>query len=240
MEIRGSGKHLPGNIDWFPWEEGAGLVLTYYNDSSLVVDWLCDHSRGQSTPVACFYFDFESRKEQSATSVLGSLLRQMVSGMESIPEEISGAFHEQKRVIGGRGAQRADIVKMIQAITSSQRAFVCIDAVDECGAVQRVELLDSLKDILDKSPYTRMFLTGRPHIRAEVERGLSQHVVNVSISPTKDDVISYLRTRLGKDETPDAMDRWLEAEILKKIPKNISEMCVGQWWWGSHNASLIR
>ena len=223
MGIRGSGRHLSGNMDLFPPGEGAGLVLTCHNDSSLVVDWLCDHSRGQNRAVACFYLDFEARKEQSATNVLGSLLRQMVSGMESIPEEISRAFHEQRKDIGGRRLQLGDIVKMLQEITSSQPAFICIDAVDECGGLQRVGLLDSLKEILGKSSRTRIFLTGRPHIRAEVEKGLAQRVLSVSISYTKHDIIGYLHNQLEKDETPDAMDESLEADILEKIEENIWE-----------------
>jgi len=223
MGIRGWGKRLSGNFDWFPPEEGAGLVLTCHNDSSLVVDQLCDDSVGQNTAVGCFYFDFEARKEQSATNVLGSLLRQMISGMESIPEEISWAFHEQRKDIGGRRLRLGDIVRMLQSITLWQPAFICIDAVDECGRLQRVGLLDSLKQILERCPGTRIFLTGRPHIRAEVERGLAQRVVGVSISSTKGDIIRYLRDKLEEDATPDAMNESLEADILEKVEENIWE-----------------
>ena len=199
-------------------------MLTNREDSSLLVDKLCDESKGQSTTVGCFYFDFGARKEQSAASVLGSLLRQMVTGMENMPEEISRAFHDERKAIGGRGQQLVDIVKMLQAITSTRPAFMCIDGLDECEGVQRVGLLDSLKEILENSPRTRIFLTGRPHIRPEVEKGLAQRVGSVSISPTKGDIIRYLRARLDKDETPDAMNERLEAEILHNIPENISEM----------------
>jgi len=208
--------------------EERELVLTCRDDSSLVVDRLCDRARGQNTTVTCFYFDFAARKEQSATAMLGSLLKQIVSGMEAIPEDISRAFQEQKRAIGGRGPQLLDIVKMLQTITSSQRTFVCIDALDECSAVHRVKILHSLKQILEKSPGIRIFITGRPHIRAEVERRLGGKVMSVSLCPKKEDIIRYLRVRLGEDETPDAMDESLIADILERIPKSVSEMYVGQ------------
>jgi len=71
-------------------------MLTSHDDSSLVVDCLCDLVRGQNTPVTCFYFDFPARKEHTATNMLGSLLKQMVSGTERIPENIWTAFQEQK------------------------------------------------------------------------------------------------------------------------------------------------
>ena len=196
--------------------------------SSVVVDRLCDQARGQNTTVICFYFDFAARKEQSATAMLGSLLKQIVSGMETIPEDISRAFQEQKKAIGGRGPPLMDIVRMLQAITSSQRTFVCIDALDECAGVHRVKILDSLKQILEKSPGTRIFITGRPHIRAEIEKRLGGKVISVSLCPDKEDIIRYIRVRLDEDETSDAMDESLVAGILEKIPQTVSEMYVGQ------------
>ena len=119
-----------------------------------------------------------------------------------------------------------DIVKMLQLITSSQPIFFVIDALDECAAVQRHRLFDSLKEILDRSTGARIFVTGRPHIRTEIERRLAGRVASVSVSPIREDIIRFLRARLSEDETPDAMDESLEAEILRKIPGNMSEMSV--------------
>ena len=196
------------------------------------MDRLCDQARGQNTAITCFYFDFAARKEQSATNMLGSLVKQVVSGMDRIPDEISTAFQEQKKSIGGCGPRLIDLVKMLQSITSSQPTVICIDALDECLGVQRVKVLDSLKQILERSSETRIFVTGRPHIRAEIEKRLAGRVVSVSVCPTKGDITEYLRVRLGEDEMPDAMNGSLEAEILEKIPENISEMCVGAMMHG--------
>ena len=193
------------------------------------MDKLCDQAEEQNTPVTCFYFDFAARKEQSVTSMLGSLLKQIVGGLEKIPDEISKAFQGQGMAIGGRGPLLPDIVKMLQLVTSSLRTFVCIDALDECAAVHRVKLLDSLKQILEKSPHTRIFIIGRPHVRTEVEKRLAGRVICLPVGPSKDDIIGYLRVRLEEDETPEAMDESLEAEILSKIPEKMSEMYVGRW-----------
>ena len=201
-------------------------MLTGCDVSSLVVDRLGDQAGSQNTAVTCFYFDFASRKEQSATSMLGSLLKQIVSGMETIPEEISRTFQEQKKVIGGRGPQLPDIVKMLQAITSSQRTFICVDALDECVAAHRVKFLDSVQQILQKSPGARVFITGRPHIGSDIEERLAQRVISLPIGPSKDDIIIYFLIKLGEDETPDAMNESLAVDILEKILENTSEMYV--------------
>ena len=201
-------------------------MLTSHDNSSLVMDTLCDQARERGTAVTCFYFDFRARKELSVTNALGSLLEQIVGGLENIPGEISQAPQEQKTAIGGRGPQPPFIVKMLQTVTSSRRTFVRTDALDECVAAHRVKLPNPPNQTPEKSPATRIFVTGRPHIRGEIEGRLAGRVISVSISPAKGDIITYLRARLGEDETPEAMDENLEAEILEKIPEQISEMYV--------------
>ena len=214
--------------------EEKGQVLTS-RDSSLVIDALCDQAGGQNANVACFYFDFAAQKEQSPTSMLGALLRQLVCGVGETPEEISRAYQGRGGAIGGRGPKLSDIVKMMQATTSSKkRTFICIDALDECMAGYRIKILDSLNKILEKSPGTRIFVTGRPHIRPEIQRCLAGRVVDVSITPKRDDIIRYPHSRLHEDTTPDAMDSGLEADILKKIPEDISECMLNQQRLGSY------
>ena len=192
------------------------------------MDTLYDQTRGHNAGVTCFYFDFAARKEQSATNVLGSLLKQMVSGTGKIAEEILQTLRGQKEAHGGRRPQLVHIVKMLQLITSSQPTYICIDALDECTAVERFRLFDSLKEILERSPCARVFVTARPYIWGEIERRLAGRVASISVGPTRDDIVGYLRARLGEDETPDAMDEILGAEILEKIPENISQMSVGK------------
>ena len=199
-------------------------MLTSRDTSSLVIDALCDQASGEDVAVACFYFDFASKNEQTAASMLGALLRQIVSGLDKIPKEIAGGFANYKKTIGGRRLRLPEIVEMLQDITSSRRTFICVDALDECGAEHRLEVLGSLRQILQKSPGARVFLTGRPQIRHEVERCLAGTLEVISVTTNKDDIITYLRASLEKDTTPDAMDSSLEAAIVKYILENASEM----------------
>ena len=113
---------------------------------------------------------------------------------------------------------------MLQDILSSRPTFICIDALDECLPEYRAKLLDSLKRILRKSPSTRIFLTGSLHMRGEVEKHLARKVVAVSIAPTKEDIIRFLRARIKDDITPDDMDMSLEEDIVETIIKAVPEM----------------
>jgi len=191
-----------------------------------VIDSLCDQAGGQNVTVACFYFDFAAQKEQSSTSMLGALLKQLVVGLGEVPEEIVQAYEEQKNFIGGRRPQHTNIVKMLQTTSSKKRTFICIDALDECVPEHQARLLNSLNQILQKSPGTRIFVTGRPHIQPEIKRRLAGRVASLPISSKRDDIVRYLHSRLEEDTTPDAMNSSLEAEILKRIPEDVSEMCV--------------
>jgi len=200
------------------------VLLRDCDTSSLVIDRLCDWARGRNAEVACFYFDFAAQKEQSPATVLGSLLKQVVGGLEEIPAKIVQACQDMKKEIGGKALGLGQIVEMLQDILSSRPIFICIDALDECMAKYRATLLDSLKQFLRKSPSSRLFLTGRPYIRDEVEKHLTGSVVAVSITPNKDDIIRFLQAKLRDDTTPDAMDKGLEEDILKAIPRTVSEM----------------
>ena len=206
-------------------EEKERVLINRYV-SSLVIDNLCNQARGQNAIVACFYFDSAAQNEQTPASILGCLLKQLVFGLKKIPEELSKAYEDQKNAIGGQGPQISDILEMLQLTSTRKRAFICIDAVDECATEDRAKLLDSLGQLLQLSPGTRIFVTGRPHILPEIGRRLAGRVTSVSISPKRDDIVIYLRSRLAADPTSDAMDSTLEADILKKIPNDISEMYV--------------
>jgi len=199
-------------------------VLTSCDASSVVTDRLGDQAGGQEVTVACFYFDFAAQKEHSPSRMLGAVLRQVVSGLGKVPEEIAQAYKNQKQVIDGRGPQLGDIVTMLQNTVSIKRTFICVDALDECVAEYRVRILGSLSQILQSSPGTRIFVTGRPQIRAEVEDRLTGKVMTIGIIPRRHDIISYLHNKLSEDPMPGAMDHSLKTDILRKIPEDVSEM----------------
>ena len=156
--------------------------------------------------------------------MLGALLKQVVKGLDETPQEISRAYQNRNSVIGEGGAPLADIVAMLQTTSSEKPTFICIDALDECA--YRVKLLNSLNQILEKSPGTRIFVTGRPYIRPEIGKSLAGRVANVAICPKRYDIIRYLNSRLAEDTKLDAMDPRLKADIQRQIPEDVSDTYV--------------
>ena len=215
----------------YPCGESKNTIAKRRGDSSLVIDKLCDEAVEGNPTVLCFYFDFAARNEQSPINMLGSLLRQLVSGQGEIPETIVQNFRKEKRSIGGRGLQVSGILKMFQAIAAMRHTFICVDAIDECVPESRMVILESLGLILQESPNTRIFMTGRPHVQSEVKRGLSGAVTFLFIRATEDGVLRFLRERLRKDTIPNLMSSTLEGDIMKSIPAMSSETYVGNRSW---------
>ena len=189
-----------------------------------MIDTLCKQAVEENASVACFYFDFAAQEEHSPAAILGSVLKQVVCGLDEVPKRIVKAFRDRGKVIGGQGLALSEIVEFLQDIASSRCTFICIDALDECPAGHRVRFLDSLNQILQKAPGARIFLTGRPHIRGEVEKHLAGRAATKQIAPTKDDIVLFLRAKLKEDTMPEAMDESLGDEIIKSIPETVSEM----------------
>ena len=199
------------------------VLLIYYDISSLVIDTLCKRAAGGNASVACFYFDFAAQEEKSLASILGSMLKRVVGGLNEVPQKLVEAFRDSQRA-GGQRLALPEIVQFLQDISSSRRTYICIDALDECPARHRAKLLDSLNKIAQKSLGARIFLTARPHIRCEIDQHFSGRAAAISITPTRGDIITFLRAKLKEDTIPDAMDEGLGEEILKTIPQTVSEM----------------
>ena len=219
-EVRGLAKPTLGKRE----DARGGMLLTCCEVSSLVIDTLCRQAVGGNASVACFYSDFAAQEEQSPAAILGSVLKQVIGGLNEVPEAIVNAFRNREKVIGGQRLALAEIVEFLQDISASRSTFICIDALDECPSRYRMKLLDSLNQILQRSPGARIFLTGRPHIWVEVDKHLGRKVAIRSITPSRNDIIIFLRAKLREDPIPDAMDESLEEEIVQNIPDTVSEM----------------
>ena len=191
-----------------------------------MIDWLCDQVRSRDIAVAGLYCDYLAHEQQSATNVLGAILKQLLE-RDGIPESLRDGFRAGKRGFGGRAVQLPDLVKILKTtIASLPEVFICVDGLDECLQKNRQELLESLRDIARASPAARVFLSGRPHIRDEVKKYFAG-ATTIAVIPKTGDIKKYLEMRLDRDPIPSAMDDNLRVEIMRVILRKISQMRVG-------------
>ena len=188
-----------------------------------MIDRVCDQANGDNIAVACVYCDFNAQDAQSATGLLGALLKQVVLAVEPIPDQVQNAFEDSKRGVGGRRLLLPDILEMLtKSLSCLRRVFICIDALHEFATKHRPELWESLQKIILKCPNNRLFLTGRLHIRAEVQKYFPSTAEMLLISSRTHDIVLYLKIKLKRDTELDAMDEELEADILRIIPEVVS------------------
>jgi len=179
-----------------------------------VIDRLCDQAREGDLAVAWLYCDYNFQQEQTAINIIGAILKQL-AGRE-IPEDIRKAFQERRRPL------LEDLIRMLKsAVAVLPRVFICIDALDECLPKDLPKLLESLRDVVRESPTTRIFLTGRPHVKEAIHRYFTEAVA-IPISSNQGDIKDYVVMRLDRDDMPEAMDDSLRAEIMGII---LEKMC---------------
>ena len=185
-----------------------------------MIDNLCDQAREKDLAIAWVYYDFPAHKEQSATAMLGAILRQLLS-IGEIPEDIRQRFRNR---FPNQGLRLPDMLGMLKtAISLLPPAYICIDALDESTPKSRQELLRSLRDIVRESPSTRVLFTGRSHVAEEVKKYFAEAII-VPVSPTEDDIRVYLGVRLGRDTEAHAMNNDLRRDIMRIILETSSEV----------------
>ena len=175
--------------------------------------------------VGCLYCDYRGQKEQTAEVMIGSLLKQFVRGLPEIPETITKAFDAARTQLGGRGLKLAELEGLFPAVLGRFKVvFICIDALDEFVQEYRPRFLRSLRQIVDKSPNARLFITARPHIQSELGGRSPPDMGIITIQPSFSDIEKYLVEKLDADPHPVAMSDDLRSEIISKIQRDSSEM----------------
>ena len=202
------------------------MMLTRNWISSLVIDTLCKQAYRHNIAVLFLYCDYQAQKNQSAVNMIGTLLRYIVLGAVGKVDEIQQSF-EKSRQGGGNGLRLSEMLELfVKTIGSLQRVYICIDGMDELLPQHRSEFLRALQKIIGEAPNTRLFLTGRPHIRGELDRHLTRGAYTIRIVPDERDITRYLSLKMDDDDRrdPDLMTENLRNDIMKTMLEKASDM----------------
>jgi len=158
--------------------------------------------------------------------MIGSLLRQLALGAVGTVVEIKDAF-EKSRQGGGKSLRLPEMLGLfVKTISSCDRVYVCVDAIDELVPQYRPEFLRALQQLIQEAPNMRLFLTGRPHIRGALDKHLTKGAFIIHIVPDQEDIGKYLRRKIDDDDDhdPDLMTEDLKNDIMKTMLEKASEM----------------
>ena len=199
-------------------------MLTKNQISSLVIDTLSGQEYGKNIAVLSLYCDYHDQDDQSAVNMVGSLLNQIALRAVGNVNEIQNAF-KKSRAGGGSGLRLPEMRELfVKTIGSLERVYICVDAMDELRPRHRSEFLRALQQIIQESSNTRLFLTGRPHIRRELDKLLTKGVSTIHIVPSQRDIVRFIDHRFETDLDPDAMTENLRNEITKLMLEKASDM----------------
>ena len=201
-------------------------ILTCNKISSLVIDTLREEARGQDIAVLSLYCDYQTRKDQSVVNMVGSLLKQVAAGAAMVPGQIKSAFEESKKG-GGQGLRLPNMVKLlIETISSIERVYTCVDALDELLPQDRSEFLRASRQIIQATPNVWLFLTARHHISVELDKHLAKGAYIIHIMVDQKDIARYAGQKMDDDDArdPDLMTENLKNDIMEKILEKTSEM----------------
>ena len=165
----------------------SNIIILY---SSVVIDDL--RSRCPDIGVACLYADYKDQANQILSHILGTFLCQLLTtAQEAIPDEIIEKLRDIQRQ-GGKVGHDDNLALLKIQVNQLKRAFICIDAVDELESKVRRQLLKTLKELGTNN--TRLFLTGRSHIKTEVQECFqATQAFTVIISANELDIETFVR-----------------------------------------------
>jgi Cdc6-like AAA superfamily ATPase len=193
---------------------GAGKTVL----ASIAIEHLRSAHYGKESCVAFFYCKYASREDQTAKSLLATLLRQLSGQCASVPESVKEFYTSHKSK--GTPPSLDEISHVLSIVISSQsRVFLIVDALDECSDETRRTVVTKIRE-LQKNTKASFMATSRP--LEAIQREFTEDPW-LEIRAEKGDVEKYLDSQLVK-----LSECVRENSMLKrKIQKCISEAIDG-------------
>ena len=167
------------------------MILTGYH-SSIVVDHLQTVVLDDKMAVAFIYCNYTERAQQTLTSLLSSLARQLIDRSNSIPETLRSSYYRHFK--NGTRPSHIELLELLADIELGfSSLFLVIDALDECNSIDgtRSNLVSSLRKYLHNG--SRLLFTSRPS--GDIEN-LLKDCPQLEIRASERDVRYHVSSRL--------------------------------------------
>jgi hypothetical protein len=197
---------------------GAGKTTI----TAVVIDDLASRtSKDCSVGIAYIYCCYKTKNEQTDQAMPRSLLRQLAQGLSPLPQNVKNLYADHTK---SRTQLSVDQIKktLRYMVTMYSRAFIVVDALDECQQHYRNKLLEEVFR-LQASCAINLFATSRPML--DIVHKFEGHLSR-EVSASSEDVHKYLDGQMS--QLPDFITRnaGLQEEIKETIAKSVKGMCV--------------
>ena len=197
---------------------GAGKTMM----AAVTIDHLCGAVQSHAVGVTYVYFNYKTQADQTATTLLSALLKQLVQNRPDVAEPVSALY---RKLGGATKPSLDDISQAFQAVLSNlSSVFVVVDALDECANQNgtRTKLLSFLRDLQAKADL-RLLCTSR-FIPDVVEYFSSSPSIEVRASPA--DVKKYVASQVPRLPKCVQRDAGLQQLVENSIVDAVDGMSV--------------
>lgn len=191
--------------------------------STVVMDLL---QQGPNSPAVFFYFDFNDNTKQYHDKMLRSLVLQLFSNHQPIPEPLISLFKSCQD--GAKPPQTKDLETLLRALIELyEKTFIVLDALDECE--NRQELLEFIKKAVEwKSEKLNLIMTSRKlkdfedFFNGELEERSKLSIQNEKVDK---DIRLYVHEKLESDLR---FKRWRrQPKVQEEIESKLMEKSDG-------------
>ncbi|KAK2811331.1 hypothetical protein FQN50_002207 [Emmonsiellopsis sp. PD_5] len=165
------------------------------------------------------YCDYADRVWQSASQLVGGILKQLLLSLPNVPRDI-------KRIYGKRRNEEktfeaSDIPVFFQSICEVfKKVYVCVDVPEEC--LEEARLLELL---VNTPPSVQICITSRKHVEALMPRH-AQRFASMQVHASDNDIELCIKSRIEQQrlhhQGNEQIDEKLEEEISNTITRQSS------------------
>jgi hypothetical protein len=182
---------------------------------------------GNQIAVAYVYCDYRDNVQQTAVNMVSTLLKQVIDAhSDHLPAGVIDSLKKQRSK--GRPTLEESCHLLESALQSFSKFYICVDALDECLEEDRKALLHSISRLLQRFGNTtaRVFTTGRPHMKASIEKTFTVPPCEVVLEANEDDIRRYIQWKLDMDDNfaDDKDSDLFKKQIMDKIIEIASGM----------------
>jgi len=160
----------------------------------VVVDHLKDRIGRNNVAIVYIYFDYNDSINQTAEKVIRCILKQFLSQMKDIPEDVESLYdHSNRHSVTPDFRSLSSLVGV--CLRSFSSSFLLLDGLDECNSLEMKKLVMSVKQFGARA--TKVFSTCRPHI-ANLEANF-ESTSSLEIIAHEDDIRNYLSHRMDEE-----------------------------------------
>ncbi|PTB81794.1 purine and uridine phosphorylase [Trichoderma longibrachiatum ATCC 18648] len=194
---------------------GAGKTII----TAIVVDDI--HTRFHNdTTVGISYLYCDYRRQHTARELLSSLVRQLAQRQASVPDGVSDIYRKYEKQ--PRGLSLDEIVTLLHSVSKLfSRVFIIVDALDECRADGRTELLAEIFKLQARGGAS-VFMTARP--LPDIVNIFSERDTLDIRAQDEDKSRLFLLAPLHMDALSQEPTIGHIELALKKLPKGLDEM----------------